>query len=372
MKIFRIALLIVLFLLGGACVVCYFYSGLRGDTPDGKTDESKKEQYSGMLLTDTSPLGELSVLSDGKTLAAGNARGEVKFFRLGEPVRTVSVSDISISAPVAEFDGVCYVGDESGNFAAFTPDKGVLWTFRAGNQITGGAVRDSDGLVWFGSHDHSLYALDASGKLVHEVECNGQINGTPVFDGSFVYLGSCDGKLRKIDIHTGEIVKSLDFESYIPETPVLSGGVLYILTHGGELAAVNADSFEVLCRVKTENTFFTSPFVTESNIFLTDSNGKIHVHRRADGAYLADLPVDEPLNPICAGSDIGVYTISRWGKLSFFEGGSWKEHVISLFLSDFKSGVIEAGDDFLAAADEYGSVFYTMRATVFEKKEPEP
>ena len=391
MKVFRIAILIVLFLLGAACLVWYFRTG--------DTDNTEKREASGLLLTDTSPLGELSVLSDGKTLAAGNARGEVKFFRPGEPVRTVSVSDISISAPVAEFDGVCYVGDESGTFAAFTPDKGVLWTFRAGNQITGGAVRDSDGLVWFGSHDHSLYALDTSdqiadddflreavleeterynaalpnfpGKLVHEVECNGQINGSPVFDGAYLYLGSCDGKLRKIDIHTGEVVKALDFESYIPETPVLSDGVLYILTHGGELAAVDADSFEVLYRVKTENTFFTSPFVTESDIFLTDSNGNIHVHKRADGSFIADLPSDEPLNPICAGSDLGVYTISRRGVLSLFavpsrlrEGWSWKQYVIAKFPSDFKSGVIEAVG-ILAVPDEYGNVFYA------EKKELE-
>ncbi len=353
MKFFRIAFLIVLFLLGIACLVWYFRMS-------ENTDESEKKQSSGVLLTDTSPLGELAVLSDGKTLAAGNARGEVKFFRPGEPVRTVSVSKISISAPVAEFNGVCYVGDESGTFAAFTPDKGVLWTFRAGNQITGGAVRDSDGLVWFGSHDHSLYALDASGKLVHEVECGGQINGTPVFDGSFVYLGSCDGKLRKIDIRTGEVVKSLDFESYIPETPVLSDGVLYILTHGGELAAVNADSFEVLYRVKTENAFFTSPFVTESDIFLTDSNGKVHVHKRSDGSFIADLPSDDSLNPICTGLDRGVYTISRRGRLSFFEAGSWKQYVIAEFPSDFKSGVTFAGN-ILAVSDEYGNVFYAEK-----------
>ena len=364
MKFLRLATMLILFLLGAACLVWFFRMS-------DNTDEPEKKQDSGVLLTDTSPLGELSVLSDG-TLAAGNARGEVKFIRPGEPVRTVSVSNVSISAPVAEFDDVCYVGDEGGTFAAFTPERGVLWTFRAGNQITGGAVRDSDGLVWFGSHDHSLYALDASGNLVHEVECNGQINGSPVFDGSCVYLGSCDGRLRKVDIHTGEVVKELDFESYIPETPVLSDSVLYVLTHGGELAAVNADDFEVLYRIKTESTFFTSPFVTKSYIFLTDSDGKVHVHNRADGAYLADLPSHESLNPICAGSDNGVYTISRRGAVSYFEGGTWREHVIAAFLSDFKSGVIESGDDLLAAADEYGNVFYTMRATVFEKKEPEP
>ena len=383
MKFFRIVFLIVLFLLGTACLVWYFRSsretvcgGGRGLLPDESGwlyssgemelmnfDEPGKKQYSGVLLTDTSPLGKLSVLSDG-TLAAGNSRGEVVFLRPSEPVRTVPMSKTSISAPVAEFDGVCYVGDEGGTFAAFTPDRGVLWTFKAGNQITGGAIRDSDGLIWFGSHDHSLYALDASGKLVHEVECNGQINGSPVFDGTFVYLGSCDGKLRKVDIRTGEVVKSLDFESYIPETPMLSGGVLYVLTHGGELVAVKADDFEVLYRVPTQNAFFTSPFVTKSYVFLTDSNGKIHVHKRADGSFIADLPSDEPLNPICVGSDLRVYTISRRGRLSFFEAGNWKQHVIAEFPSDFKSGMTFAGNS-LAVPDEYGNVFYA------EKKELE-
>ncbi len=352
MKFLRVTALIVLFLLGAACLAWYFLAG-------DDSDDTEEKEACGVLLMDTSPLGELSVLSDG-TLAAGNARGEVKFFRPDKPERTVSVSKVSISAPVAEFDGVCYVGDEAGTFAAFTPDRGVLWTFRAGNQITGGAVRDSDGLVWFGSHDHSLYALDADGKLVHEVGCDGQINGSPVFDGIFVYLGSCDGKLRKVDIHTGEVTNELNFESYIPETPVLSGDTLYILTHGGELAAVRADDFGILYRIKTENTFFTSPFVTESFLFLTDSNGKVHIHKRADGAYLADLPSSDPLNPICTGSDQGVYTISRRGALSFFEAGSWKEHAVAEFPSDFRSGVTAAGD-ILAVPDEYGNVFYAER-----------
>ena len=155
-------------------------------------------------------------------------------------------------------------------------------------------------------------------------------------------------------------MRELDFDSYIPETPVLSGGVLYVLTHGGELVAVRADDFEVLYRIKTENTFFTSPFVTESHIFLTDSNGNIHVHKRADGSFIADLPVDEPLNPICAGSDLWVYTVSRRGALSSFEGGSWKGHIIAEFPSDFKSGVIEAGN-ILAVPDEYGNVFYAEK-----------
>ena len=361
MKVFRITALLILFLLGTACLVWYFCSRetVCGGGRGLQHWSALANVPAGMLLTDTSQLGELSVLSDG-TLAVGNARGEVKFIRPGEPVRTVSVSGVSISAPVAEFDGVCYVGDEGGTFAAFTPDKGVLWTFKAGNQITGGAAMDSDGLVWFGSHDQTLYALDAAGKLVHEVACNGQINGSPVFDRSFVYLGSCDGRLRKVDIHTGEVVQSLDFESYIPETPVLTDGVLYVLTHGGDLVAVRADDFEVQYRVATGFTFFSSPFVTDRYLYLADSNGRIHVYERGTGAYETDLASPDKLNPVGAGTGRGVYTTSLRGRLSFFEEGKWREHVLAEFPSDFKSGVTVSGD-VLAVPDEYGNLFYARR-----------
>ena len=56
MKFFRIVLLLVLFLLGAACLVWYFRT-------DEDADEPEKKQYSGTLLTDTAPLGKLTVLS---------------------------------------------------------------------------------------------------------------------------------------------------------------------------------------------------------------------------------------------------------------------------------------------------------------------
>lgn len=357
---FRWIVLLLFFLLGAGCFVLYFSMS----SDDAENEE--KQAVTGTLLTGTVPLGKLTVLSDG-SLAAGNSRGEVVFLRPGQEPRTVSVTPTSISAPVAESEGVYYVGDEGGTFAAFTPDRGVLWTFRAGNQITGAAIPAGD-LVWFGSHDNSLYALGVrgndSGKVIHEVECRGQINGTPLFHDGFVIFGSCDGKLRKTDIRTGEVVQELDFDSYIPESPVLFDGVLYLLTHGGELAIVDPNEFKVICRVETDFQFFSSPFVTDQFIYLTDANGKIHVHRRADGSFLADLPSAKTWNPVSSGTENGVYALSRHGNLSFFEAGSWKEQVIAEFPSDFKSGAI-AAHGFLAAADEYGSIFYAER-----KEEP--
>lgn len=354
---FRGIILSVLFLMGVSCFILYF----RMSTDDSATSENEEVSLKpGTLLTDTVSLGKLTVLDDG-TLLAGNSRGEVKIFAAGKAPQTVKVAKTSISAPVTEYNQIFYVGDEGGTFSAFTPEQGVLWTFHAGNQITGAAVPAGD-LIWFGAHDNSLYAIGVSGetrgKPVHEVECQGQINGTPLIHDGYVYFGSCDGKLRKIDMLSGNVIQSLDFESYIPESPVLYDGVLYLLTHGGDFAAVSPEKLDIIFRIHSDSACFSSPFATENYIYLTDSDGKIHIHHRKDGSFVCDLPSEISWNPVSVGDENGIYVISNHGRLSYFDAkNEWKEKHIAEFPSDFKTGIIMT-QDMLVAADEYGNLFY--------------
>lgn len=347
---------VALFLAGIGCVLLYFRMSY---DDSGLLEDNGASMNAGILLADTVPLGKIAVLEDG-TLLAGNNRGEVKIFAPEKDPLTVPVSKTSISAPVTEYNGIYYVGDEGGTFSAFTPEQGVLWSFRAGNQITGAAI-PSGGLIWFGAHDNSMYALgvdgDTRGKKIHEVECRGQINGTPLILDGFVYFGSCDGNLRKIDMLSGEVVRSFDFESYIPESPVLFNHVLYLLTNGGDLAAVNPENLDIIYRVHTDFAYFSSPFVTDEYIYLTDSEGGIHVRNRKDGTPAHDIQSETSWNPVTLAGENGVYVISKHGRLSHFETGVWEETVIAEIPSDFSMGVVMARDMFIVA-DDYGFLFY--------------
>ncbi len=316
----------------------------------------------GHLLLDSVPLGGLTTA--GKGIVAGNERGELLVFSSLEPDNPPIIHTLSkypIIAPVLVKDNCYYVGDENGTFWCYSPEKGGLWSYKTGNQISGSAIY-SDGLIWVGSHDQSLYALNAqTGEVHHTIECNGQINGTPLFSESdkMLYLGNCDGNLRKVDIQQGTIVGELNFESPIPESPALYGGLLYLLCHNGTLGAVDPVSFEVHYRIETGKSYVTTPYPTDSFLFLTDSDGIISVHDRKTGALITVLPEAEGMTPLRAGSDTAVYAVSQEGKLYEWknQNGEWKPRLLQDFQTDCRTGVLLC-DNVLLFADDSGGLFY--------------
>lgn len=332
--------------------VCYVLS-VRSSEP-----ATKPTPVFGRLQLDVSPLGT-PVWADGAVIV-GNGAGELRRFNgFKGPPESYKLSKYRISAPVLAVGNVVYVGDENGMFWAFAPGSGIKWSYRTGNQITGGAIL-ADSKVWVGSHDQTLYAFDPeSGQLLHEVECDGQINGAPLFHAGMLYLGNCDGNLRKIDVTTGKVVAALDFEAPIPETPAWYEGVLYILTHRGELAAVDADSFHVRYRIKLEETYLASPYPTGEYLFLTDSTGKLHVHSRRDGARLSTLESDKKMTALQAGDDAQVFAVSKRAELYSWkrEDNQWRSTLLADFQADCtQSAVLLA--NVLLVADDNGGLFY--------------
>ena len=324
-------------------------------------------------------------MSDQDGVIVGNKRGEIRVFADLQPdaePRVYPVSQYPISAPVFVKDGVFYVGDINGRFFAFDPaiiadrstDIGVKWSYKTGNQITGKAMW-CDGMIVVGSHDYTLYAFDPeSGELNYSVDCDAQINGSPLFFESqhAIVFGSCDGLLRKIDVRTGNVITEIDFEAMIPETLALYDGVLYLLIayHGatpdgddgqakGELAAVDAENFELLWRVPTPDMYLTSPYPTQEHLFITDELGKISVHARKDGLPLTTLDADEKMTPLQAGDDSCVFAVSQVGKLNEWrrENGEWHRSLLTDLQTDCTLGCRLFGDK-LIVVDDNGGLFY--------------
>ena len=72
-----------------------------------------------------------------------------------------------------------------------------------GDSPTGDRVESSpaiaEGVVYFGSFDHSLYAASAStGELLWQYATEGPVSSSPMVAGGVVYVGSTDGSLYAI------------------------------------------------------------------------------------------------------------------------------------------------------------------------------
>jgi len=96
------------------------------------------------------------------------------------------------------------------------------------------------GIVYVGSRDHSLYALDAStGELRWSARAADVIDSTPTIDNGVVYVGSHDHRLYALSAQTGEKLWSYTTGGRINSSPSVANGIVYVGSNDHNLYAFN-------------------------------------------------------------------------------------------------------------------------------------
>ena len=129
------------------------------------------------------------------------------------------------------------VGDRGDVWYPLTGTGGDgVWSFETDNVRSGVAV--ADGVVYAGSDDNSLYAVDAEdGTEVWSFSTGGDIrSGVAVADG-VVYAGSFDDSLYAVDASEGTEVWSFSTGGLIFSGVTVADGVVYAGSDGNSLYA---------------------------------------------------------------------------------------------------------------------------------------
>ena len=116
-----------------------------------------------------------------------------------------------------------------------------VWTFKTdvGNAAFVSSLAIADGVVYVGSKDGRLYALDAeTGQEKWRFKTDGQVYSSPAVAGGMVYIGSLDGRLYALDAETGQEKWSFKTGSPVPSSPAVAGGVVYFVDKEGYIYAV--------------------------------------------------------------------------------------------------------------------------------------
>ena len=104
----------------------------------------------------------------------------------------------------------------------------ALWQYPTGGLVVV-APTVADGVVYAGSDDKHVYALDAvTGELLWSFETADVIRSTPTVNGGVVYVGSNDNHVYALDASTGELLWSYDTADWVQYSPPVSGGVVYL------------------------------------------------------------------------------------------------------------------------------------------------
>ncbi len=181
-----------------------------------------------------------------------------------------------VNSSPALSNGVVYVGSADGYVYAVSADTGTLrWKFATGSRVVSSPTV-ANGAVYLLSYDSHFYALDAaSGKVRWKFKTAGEhrfeaphLHGTlpvdemmpdpfdmylssPVVTGGLVYFGSSDGNIYALDATSGTLSWKFKTGNVVHASPAVADGTLYVGSWDSYFYALDAKSGKVRWRFKT-------------------------------------------------------------------------------------------------------------------------
>jgi uncharacterized repeat protein (TIGR02543 family) len=235
-----------------------------------------------------------------------------------EAAWTYATGDWVSSSP-AVANGVVYIGSRDHDLYALDAVTGApVWSYATGGQVDSSPAV-ADGKVYIGMMDHSVYALDAvSGAFVWSHATGGIVYSSPAVADGKVYVGSDDGKVYALNAATGAFVWSYVTGDMVRTSPVVAGDRVYIGSFDHSVYALDAATGTVAWRYTTGGEVFSSPAVADGNVYVGSYDGKVYALNAATGAFVWSY---------ATGSSVLSSPVVADGKVYM---GSWDHNVYAL------------------------------------------
>jgi len=149
-----------------------------------------------------------------------------------------------------------------------------------------------DGVVYIGSQDRNLYALDAAtGTLLWKydtMERNDIVSSSPAVSNGVVYIGGLKTKIHALDALNGDLLWNYKLpirttvRSGLSSSAAVANGIVYIGNMDGSLYAFDEESGDLLWKYTSpaseydDTAIFSSPAVSGDAVFIHASNGDLY------------------------------------------------------------------------------------------------
>ena len=152
------------------------------------------------------------------------------------------------------------------------------WAFQAGGSVHSSLPTIVNGVVYVGSSDGNLYAIDAvSGNKKWAFQTPGTIDSPPIVVNGVVYVISSDGNLYAIDTVSGNkkwAFQTRNNSGYL--LTVVDGIVFYVGSSDGNLYAIDAVSGNKKWAFQKTDTIFTSPTIVNGVVYVASDDGNLY------------------------------------------------------------------------------------------------
>jgi outer membrane protein assembly factor BamB/tRNA A-37 threonylcarbamoyl transferase component Bud32 len=180
------------------------------------------------------------------------------------------------SSPIVN-RGVVYVGSYDSNLYALEAKTGeFLW-----KAPTNAGVCSTpcvfESLVAVGSEDGNLYAYDlAKGKLQWTIHTGGPVRSSPRYQTGLLYFGSDDQHLYCVEGRTGRQAWKQRTWKPIRSSPAIANGTVYFGSNDGHLYALDATNGQQKWKYRTMQDIVSSPLVADNMIYVGSMDGHVY------------------------------------------------------------------------------------------------
>jgi outer membrane protein assembly factor BamB len=229
------------------------------------------------------------------------------------------------SSPAIGSDGTIYFGSLNDTLYALNPDGTLKWNYSTNGDIYSSPAIGSDGTVYFGSYDNYLYALNPDGTLKWRYHAGTSVHSSPAIgsDGT-IYFGQMWGEYHHGEFNAlnldGTLKWSYPTECDIYSSPAIGqDGTIYFGTFSWEnetyLYAFNPDG-TIKWRYPTSNTRSSPAIGSDGTIYLDGYT------LNPDGTlrWFSPAPLGSPVigsDGTIYGTDVGFFAINPDGTVKW-------------------------------------------------------
>ncbi len=206
---------------------------------------------------------------------------------------TVQTGDKVYSSPLVD-DGVVYVGSNDHYLYALDAATGAQrWRYATQGSVTS-SPRIADGTVYVGGQDGSLHAVDArTGERRWTTDTGGPVHSSPALAGGLVVVGSRSNTLLACDVRSGAVVWKFVRGDWFNSSPTIVDGLVYVGCRDHNVYAVDAATGTQKWQYTTSSTIDSSPRVVGTSVFIGGDDHKIRSLGAQNGAWIWDFTAQQ-------------------------------------------------------------------------------
>lgn len=182
------------------------------------------------------------------------------------------------SSPVLGTGGIVYVGSNDTRLYALDAETGdERWHFETDGRILSAPAIGEEGTLYVGSEDGYLYAIDPDGEELWRFETGDEVTSSPAIgEEGIIYVGSSDGHLYAIGPNGDERWRFSTGDEVISSPAIGTQGTIYVGSEDGHLYSIEPSGDENW-RFKTEGGVYSSPALgPEETVYVGSFDGNLY------------------------------------------------------------------------------------------------